>query len=80
MRENWRYKCCKTVRSGTEKLAIESERAPVALSRPATRPFRVSARHTGTDRWLSPELAAADQLLIDEALVPTVESTTGLLS
>ena len=34
----------------------------------------------GPDRWLSPELAAADQLLTDEALVPAVESTTGPLA
>ncbi len=34
----------------------------------------------GPDRWLSPELTAADQLLADEALVPAVESTTGSLA
>lgn len=34
----------------------------------------------GPDRWLSPELAAADQLLIDEALVPAVQAATGTLA
>lgn len=34
----------------------------------------------GSDRWLSPELEAADQLLCEEALVSAVESVTGPLA
>ena len=34
----------------------------------------------GPDRWLSPELGAAEQMLIDEALVPAVEAVTGRLA
>ena len=34
----------------------------------------------GADRWLSPELLAADQLLADESLVSAVESVTGPLA
>ena len=34
----------------------------------------------GPDRWLSPELAAAEQLLADEALVPAVEAVSGPLA
>ncbi|MDE0657757.1 MAG: aromatic amino acid lyase, partial [Acidimicrobiaceae bacterium] len=33
----------------------------------------------GPDRWLSPELAAAEEMLMDEALVPAVEAATGPL-
>ncbi len=34
----------------------------------------------GPDRWLSPELAAAEQMLADGALVPAVEAVTGRLA
>ena len=34
----------------------------------------------GPDRWLSPELAAAEQMLAADALVPAVETTTGPLA
>ena len=33
----------------------------------------------GPDRWLSPELAAAERMLADEALVTAVEEATGPL-
>ena len=34
----------------------------------------------GPDRWLSPELAAAERMLADEALVAAVEAATGPLA
>ncbi len=34
----------------------------------------------GPDRWLSPELEAAERMLVDEALVPAVETATGRLA
>ena len=45
----------------------------------AVRLLRDQVPGPGSDRWLSPELAAAEQMLADEALVPVVEEISGTL-
>ncbi len=42
--------------------------------------LRTQVRGPGADRWLSPELHAAEQLLLEEALVGAVESVAGPLA
>ena len=53
---------------------------PAAGTAAALGLLRSAVGGPGPDRWLSPELAAADQLLTDEALVPAVESATAPLA
>ncbi len=52
---------------------------PAAGTAAALNLLRSEVPGPGPDRWLSPELAASDQMLIDEALVPAVEAATGPL-
>ena len=46
----------------------------------AVRLLRDQVPGPGPDRWLSPELAAAEQMLASEALVPAVEAVSGPLA
>ncbi len=63
-----------------ERRARHRAAIPVtARGRHRSRIHPAAQRSPGPDRWLSPELAAADQLLTDEALVPAVESATAPL-
>ncbi len=53
---------------------------PAAGTAAALTLLRSEVPGPGPDRWLSPELAAADHLLTAEALVPAVETATGPLA
>ena len=53
---------------------------PAAGTAAALSLLRSEVPGPGPDRWLSPELAAADHLLTAEALVPAVETATGPLA
>ena len=53
---------------------------PAAATAAALTLLRSKVPGPGPDRWLSPELAAADHLLTAEALIPAVETATGPLS
>ena len=53
---------------------------PAAGTGAAVRLLRDRVPGPGPDRWLSPELAAAEQMLADEALVPAVEAVVGPLA
>ena len=53
---------------------------PAAGTATALGLLRTRVPGPGPDRWLSPELAAAEQMLTDEALVPAVEAVTGPLA
>ena len=58
-------------------------RAPLAAAAgtaAAVTLLRARVAGPGADRWLSPELGAAEQLLCEEALVSAVESVTGPLA
>ena len=52
---------------------------PAAGTAAAVRLLRRRVPGPGPDRWLSPELAAAERMLADEALVTAVEEATGPL-
>ena len=52
---------------------------PAAGTGAAVRLLRTRVPGPGPDRWLSPELAAAEQMLIDESLVAEVEAAAGAL-
>ena len=54
--------------------------APADATAVALELLRTQVRGPGADRWLSPELHAAEQLLVEEALVSAVESVTGPLA
>ncbi len=54
--------------------------APADATAAALELLRTQVRGPGADRWLSPELHAAEQLLVDETLVCAVESVTGPLA
>ncbi len=54
--------------------------APAAGTAAALSLLRGKVPGPGPDRWLSPELAAAEQMLAAEALVTEVETTTGPLA
>ena len=53
---------------------------PAAGTGAAARLLRTRVPGPGPDRWLSPELAAAEQMLAAESLAPAVEATTGPLA
>ena len=53
---------------------------PAAGTAAALTLLRSKVPGPGPDRWLSPELAAANQMLTAEALVPAVETATGPLA
>ena len=53
---------------------------PAAGTGAAVRLLRTQVPGPGPDRWLSPELSAAEQMLADESLVPVVEAAAGSLS
>ena len=53
---------------------------PAAGTAAAVGLLRTRVPGPGPDRWLSPELAAAEQMLTDEALVPAAEAVTGPLA
>ncbi|WP_420610751.1 aromatic amino acid lyase [Candidatus Poriferisodalis sp.] len=61
-------------------IELRSPLQPAAGTAAALNLLRSEVPGPGPDRWLSPELAAADQLLADEALVPAVETTVGPLA
>ena len=52
---------------------------PAAATSAAVSLLRTQVPGPGPDRWLSPELAAAEQMLADRRLVATVEAVTGPL-
>ena len=52
---------------------------PAAATSAAVSLLRTQVPGAGPDRWLSPELAAAEQMLADRRLVATVEAVTGPL-
>ena len=54
--------------------------APADATAAAATLLRSQVAGPGPDRWLSPELQAAEQLLVDEALVSAVSSVTGPLA
>ena len=54
--------------------------APADATAAALELLRTQVRGPGADRWLSPELHAAEQLLVEEALVSAVESVTSPLA
>ena len=53
---------------------------PAGGTAAAVRLLRNQVRGPGPDRWLSPELSAAEQMLTDEALVPAAEAVAGPLA
>ncbi len=53
---------------------------PAAGTAAAVRLLRTRVPGPGPDRWLSPELAAAEQTLSDDALVTAAEAVTGRLA
>jgi histidine ammonia-lyase len=53
---------------------------PAAGTAAAVGLLRTRVPGPGPDRWLSPELAAAEQMLTGEALVPAAEAVTGPLA
>ena len=53
---------------------------PSAATAAAVRALRTRVPGPGPDRWLSPELAAAEQMLTSDALVAAVEVVTGRLA
>ena len=53
---------------------------PAAATSAAVSLLRTQVPGPGPDRWLSPELAAAEQMLADRRLVATVEAVTGPLA
>ena len=53
---------------------------PAAGTGAAVRLLRTQVPGPGPDRWLSPELSAAEQMLADESLVPVVEAAAGSLA
>ena len=53
---------------------------PAAGTGAAVRLLRTQVPGPGPDRWLSPELSAAEQMLADESLVPVVEAAADSLS
>ena len=61
-------------------ISLRAPLQPAAGTAAALTLLRNKVPGPGPDRWLSPELAAADQLLADEALIPAVEAATGPLA
>ena len=59
---------------------LRSPLQPAATTAAALQLLRTQVRGPGADRWLSPELQAAEQLLVEEALVGAVESVAGPLA
>ena len=53
---------------------------PAAGTGAAVSLLRTQVPGPGPDRWLSPELSAAEQMLADESLVPVVEAAAGSLA
>ena len=53
---------------------------PATGTAAAVRLLRTRVPGPGPDRWLSPELAAAEQMLSDDALVTAAEAVTGRLA
>ena len=53
---------------------------PAAGTGAAVSLLRTQVPGPGPDRWLSPELEAAEQMLADESLVPVVEAAAGSLA
>ena len=53
---------------------------PAAGTGAAVRLLRTQVPGPGPDRWLSPELSTAEQMLADESLVPVVEAAAGSLA
>ena len=61
-------------------IELRAPLAPADATAAALELLRTQVRGPGADRWLSPELHAAEQLLVDETLVCAVESVTGPLA
>ncbi|WP_420445711.1 histidine ammonia-lyase [Candidatus Poriferisodalis sp.] len=61
-------------------IELRAPLAPAAGTAAALNLLRTKVPGPGPDRWLSPELAAAEQMLAAEALVTAVETATGPLA
>ena len=59
---------------------LRSPLQPADATAAALQLLRTRVHGPGADRWLSPELHAAEQLLVEEALVGAVESVAGPLT
>ncbi len=59
---------------------LRSPLRPADSTSAALQLLRTRVHGPGADRWLSPELHAAEQLLVEEALVGAVESVAGPLA
>ncbi len=59
---------------------LRSPLRPADSTAAALQLLRTRVHGPGADRWLSPELHAAEQLLVEEALVGAVESVAGPLA
>ena len=59
---------------------LRSPLRPADATAAALQLLRTRVHGPGADRWLSPELHAAEQLLVEEALVGAVESVAGPLA
>ncbi len=59
---------------------LRSPLQPADATAAALQLLRTRVHGPGADRWLSPELHAAEQLLVDEALVSAVNSVAGPLT
>ena len=65
--------------AATRGIELRAPLEPAAATGAALSLLRSRVPGPGPDRWLSPELAAAEQMLADEALVPVVEAAAGPL-
>ena len=61
-------------------IELRAPLAPAVATGAAVELLRTRVDGPGADRWLSPELGAAEQLLSEEALVGAVEPVTGPLA
>ena len=61
-------------------IELRSPLQPADATAAALQLLRTRVRGPGADRWLSPELHAAELLLVEEALVSAVESVAGPLA
>ena len=66
--------------AATRGIELRAPLQPAAGTAAALSLLRTKVPGPGPDRWLSPELAAAEQMLANEALVTAVEAVTGPLA
>ena len=66
--------------AASRAIELRAPLAPAAATGAAVELLRARVDGPGADRWLSPELGAAEQLLAEESLVGAVEPVTGPLA